>query len=49
MGLWLVDNCLLEDLAAACARNGRWEFFLSVAPLALTCSTGSPVNPVAVF
>jgi kynurenine formamidase len=49
MGLWLLDNCGLEDLAAACARHGRWEFFLSVAPLALTRSTGSPVNPLAVF
>jgi len=49
MGLWLVDNCLLEDLAAACVRHGRWEFFLSIAPLALTRGTGSPVNPLAIF
>lgn len=49
MGLWLMDNCLLEDLSAACAHHGRWEFFLSVAPLVLTCSTGSPVNPLAIF
>ena len=49
MGLWLVDNCLLEDLAAACVGNARWEFFLSVAPLAFTGGTGSPVNPLAIF
>jgi kynurenine formamidase len=49
MGLWLIDNCQLEDLGVACAEEGKWEFFLSVAPLRLTGATGSPVNPVAVF
>jgi len=49
MGLWLIDNCQLEDLGVACAEEGKWEFFLSVAPLRLTGATGSPVNPIAVF
>jgi kynurenine formamidase len=49
MGLWLIDNCQLEDLGATCAEQGVWEFSFSVAPLRLTGATGSPVNPIAVF
>jgi kynurenine formamidase len=49
MGLWLIDNANLEDLARACAARRRWEFLLAVAPLRLRNVTGSPVNPIAVF
>ena len=49
MGLWLIDNANLEDLARACGEHGRWEFLLTVAPLRLRNVTGSPVNPIAVF
>src|SRR2546428_394652 len=49
MGLWLIDNCNLEDLARTCASLRRWEFMLSIAPLRLTNVTGSPVNPIAIF
>jgi kynurenine formamidase len=49
MGLWLIDNANLEDLARTAARLGRWEFLLTVAPLRLQNVTGSPVNPIAVF
>jgi kynurenine formamidase len=49
MGLWLVDACDLEDLAATCARLGRSEFCLSIAPLRIEGGTGSPVNPIASF
>jgi kynurenine formamidase len=49
MGLWLVDNCQLEDLAATCARLGRWEFQFVLAPIRFQGVTGSPVNPLAVF
>jgi kynurenine formamidase len=49
MGLWLLDNCDFEELAAACAELGRWEFMFSVLPLRLRGGTGSPVNPVALF
>lgn len=49
MGMHLIDNAGLEDLAAACASRGRWEFQLIVAPLVLEKGTGSPVNPIAVF
>lgn len=49
MGLWLIDNANLEDLARAAARLGRWEFLLTIALLRLKGVTGSPVNPIAVF
>ncbi|PYO00632.1 MAG: hypothetical protein DMD91_10150 [Candidatus Rokuibacteriota bacterium] len=49
MGLWLIDNGNLEDLAAACQSRGRWDFLLTIAPLRLHGTTGSPVNPIALF
>lgn len=49
MGLWIVDNCNLERLAATCAELGRYEFMLVVAPLSFEGATGSPVNPLAMF
>jgi len=49
LGLHLLDNLELGRLAAACAEEGRWEFFLTVAPLVLRRGTASPVNPIAVF
>lgn len=49
MGLWLIDNANLEEVAAACAARHRWEFMLTVAPLRLAAATGSPVNPIALF
>ena len=49
MGLWLIDNCDLEALAATAARLSRWQFHLAVAPLAFTGLTSSPVNPIATF
>ena len=49
MGLWLIDNGNLEELAKACAARKRWEFMLTLAPLRLEGVTGSPVNPIALF
>jgi kynurenine formamidase len=49
VGLWLLDNCDLEELAAACAAERRWDFLFVIAPLRLAGGTGSPVNPIAVF
>jgi kynurenine formamidase len=49
MGLWLLDNCDLEELAEACAQHGRWEFQFVLAPLPIEGGTGSPANPLAVF
>ena len=49
MGLWLIDNANLEDLAAACERHQRWEFMLTIGPLRIVWGTGSPVNPIAIL
>ena len=49
MGLWILDNPNLEDLAAACRERNRWEFMLAINPLRLFNATGSPVNPIAIF
>ena len=39
----------LEALAAACAEEGRYEFFFTAPPLPITGAVGSPVNPLAIF
>jgi kynurenine formamidase len=49
MGMWIVDNADLGALAQACADEDRWSFFLSLLPLHLKRSTGSPITPVAIF
>jgi hypothetical protein len=49
MGLWLLDNADLEELASECKRAGRYEFFVSVQPCRFKGVTGSPVSPVAIF
>jgi kynurenine formamidase len=49
MGLWLLDNVALDELALTCQRLQRWEFMISVAPWRLLGGTGSPVNPIATF
>ena len=49
MGLWILDNAWVDDLAAACADRQRWHFMISILPLRLPSVTGSPVNPVAIF
>jgi len=49
LGMWLIDNANLEDLAEKCRRLGRYEFMLSLGPLIMRNVTGSPVNPIAIF
>ena len=49
MGLWILDNAWLDDLAAVCAARQRWHFMVAILPLRLPTVTGSPVNPVAIF
>lgn len=49
LGLPLIDNADLEDLASACAEEKRWSFFCTVNPLKLAGATGSAVNPVAIL
>ena len=48
-GIGLLDNALLQPLAETCAREGRYEFMLTINPLRVVGGTGSPVNPVALF
>lgn len=49
LGVHIFDNCDLEALAEAAAARKRWEFMLTVAPLAIPGGTGSPANPIATF
>ena len=49
MGLWLIDNCNLEELSQACHRLNRWEFLFTLCPLRIKFGTGSPVNPIAIM
>jgi kynurenine formamidase len=49
MGLHLLDYLQLDDVAAACERNRRWEFLFAAAPLWIPGGTGSPLNPTAIF
>lgn len=49
MGMPLIDNMNLEDLAITCVALDRWEFLFTLAPLRIPGGTGSPVNPLAAF
>ena len=49
MGLVLLDNVAVEELAGVCQEEGRSEFLLALAPLRIPRATGSAVNPLAVF
>lgn len=49
LGMPLVDNAALNDLAETCERLGRWSFFLTLGPIRISGGTGAPVNPQAIF
>lgn len=49
LGIHLLDNLALENLATACAERGRWAFQFVVAPLIIEKGTGSAVNPIAIM
>jgi kynurenine formamidase len=49
LGVNLLDNLALDDLAATAERLKRWEFMLVVELLPAENGAGAPVNPVAVF
>lgn len=49
LGVHVFDNVDLEALAEAAQARKRWEFLLTVAPLAIRGGTGSPANPIATF
>ncbi|WP_299538570.1 cyclase family protein [uncultured Streptomyces sp.] len=48
MGLLIGEMWDPDALAADCAEDGRYDFWLTAAPLPITGAVGSPVNPVAV-
>ncbi len=47
MGMTQGQNWFLDELADACAADGRYTFLLDATPLPFTNATGSPLNPVA--
>ena len=49
LGMPILDNLNLEDLARVAKEQSRWEFLLVVAPMRIYGGTGSPVNPIATF
>ena len=49
MGMPIFDNLDLEAVAEEAARQNRWEFLLTAAPIAVGGGTGSPFNPIATF
>ena len=49
LGLTIGEMWNLDELAEACAEQGRWDFLLSAPPLPITGAVGSPINPVALL
>ena len=49
LGTYLMDGVDLQALASTAARLNRWTFMLVVAPLRAPGSSGSLVNPLAMF
>lgn len=49
MGMPLIENLDLEQLASEAAKRSRWTFMFVAAPLRIQSGTGSPLNPLAVF
>jgi len=48
LGVAFTEIVWLDDLAAACAADGRWTFLYTAAPLKVVGASGAPVNPVAI-
>ena len=48
LGLTIGELFWLEDLAAACAADGRYEFLFVGQPLRISGGLGSPINPLAI-
>jgi kynurenine formamidase len=49
MGLWMIDNLAVDELAQTCGDGGSWQFLFVLSPIAFKNSTGVPVNPLAIF
>ena len=48
LGMALGELWRLDELAAACAADGVWEFFVTCKPLHLIGGVGSPPNAIAI-
>tara|TARA_Y100000310_G_scaffold271183_1_gene285567 strand:- start:2404 stop:3420 length:1017 start_codon:yes stop_codon:yes gene_type:complete len=48
LGVYIGEIWWLEELAADCTKDGRWEFFLAAQPLNIPGAVGSPLNPIAI-
>jgi kynurenine formamidase len=48
IGLFVGEMWDLDALAADCAADGAYEFWLTAAPIPVTGAVGAPVNPIAV-
>ncbi|GAA1964656.1 cyclase family protein [Nocardioides panacihumi] len=48
LGLFIGELWDADTLAAACAEDGRYDFFLTASPIRVTGAVGAPVNPIAV-
>jgi kynurenine formamidase len=48
IGLYIGEMWDTEALATDCAADGRYEFWLTAAPIPVTGAVGAPVNPIAV-
>jgi len=49
LGINIIDNADLEKAVETARRLKRWEFMLTVLPVAVPGGTGFPVNPIAIF
>ena len=49
LGMPLIDVANPNELAAACAEEGRATFLFVAAPLPRPAASGVPVNPLAIF
>jgi kynurenine formamidase len=49
MGINIVENLDLEELATTARRLNRYEFLITFAPLPVEGGSGSPVNPIVMF
>jgi kynurenine formamidase len=48
LGVTLTEIADLENLAADCAEDGKYEFLYVAAPLKVAKAAGTPVNPVVI-
>jgi kynurenine formamidase len=49
LGMCILDVLDFRAIAAECRKRKRWEFLLTVSPLAVEGGTGSPINPIGTF